>query len=85
MFKSVIGAVAALSMVVMPAMASAATANPAASLSISKSVRSGTTTTGKSKLGGGAGIFAIAIVAGIVAIGVIAATKNDDVNQAVSR
>ena len=78
MFKNVIGAVAALSMVAMPAIASAAPANPAASLSISKSVRAGAPTSGKSKLAGGAGVFfAIAIVAGIVAIGVIAATKND--------
>ena len=85
MFKSVIGAVAALSMVAMPTMASAAS-NPAASLSLSKSVRSGAPTAGKSKLGGGgAGIFAILIVAGIVAIGVIAATKDDNVGTPTSR
>lgn len=76
MFKNVLGAVAALSMAAMPAVASAQS-NPAASLSVSKSVRSGTTTSGKSKLGGGAGIFAILILAGVVAIGVVAATKSD--------
>lgn len=77
MFKNVLGAVAALSMAAMPAVASAQS-NPAASLSVSKSVRSGTTTSGKSKLGaGGGGIFAILILAGVVAIGVVAATKDD--------
>ena len=86
MFKNVIGAVAALSMVAMPAIASAAPTSPAASLSVSKSVRTGSTTSANSKIGGGSGvILALAIVAGIVAIGVIAATKDDNVGTPTSR
>ncbi len=85
MFKSVMGAVAALSMVVLPTMASAAT-NPAAPLSVSSSVRTGAATSHKNGLRGGSGaLIALAIVAGIVAIGVIAATKHDNVQRPVSR
>ncbi len=84
MFKSVMGAVAALSMVALPTMASAA--NPAAPLSVSSSVRTGAVTSHKNGVRGGSGaVIALAIVAGIVAIGVIAATKKDNVQRPVSR
>jgi hypothetical protein len=76
MFKTVIGAATALSLATVPAMASAAT-NPAASLSVSKSVRASAPAANKNQAAGGGAILAIAIVAGIVAIGVIAATKDD--------
>ena len=83
MIKNVIGAMTALSLVAVPAVASAA---PATSLSAAKSVRASTTTADKNQLGGGAGVIAaVAIVAGIVAIGVIAATKDDDVDSPASR
>ncbi|TPG13075.1 hypothetical protein EAH84_06580 [Sphingomonas oligophenolica] len=85
MFKTVMGAVAALSMIAVPTMASAAT-NPAAPLSVSSSVRSGTAASHKNGIAGGSGVvIALGIVAGIIAIGVIAATKNDNVNTPVSR
>ena len=85
MIKTVMGAVAALSMsmATVPAMASAA-ANPAASLSVSNTARAGAVTANKNKAAGGGAIFAVAIVAGIVAIGVIAATKDDKVNTPTS-
>lgn len=84
MFKNAIGAVAALSLAVVPTMASAAT-NPAAPRSISSNVRTGTASAHKSNLSGGGTAIALLIVAGIVAIGVIAATKDDDVSTPVSR
>ncbi|MDE0877863.1 MAG: hypothetical protein OSB00_04235 [Sphingomonas bacterium] len=83
MFKTVMGAVAALSMATVPAMASAA-ANPASSLSVSSNARTGATTSNKNQVAGGGAIFALAIVAGIVAIGVIAATKDDNVSTPTS-
>jgi hypothetical protein len=84
MIKNLLGAAAALSLAAVPTMASAAT-NPAQSLSISKSARSAAPTKGESKLAGGGAIFALLIVAGIVAIGVVAATKDDNVDTPVSR
>jgi len=73
--RTMIAAAAALMMTAAPAMAAA---NPAASLSVSKSVRAGTATKGKSKIAGGAGIFAVILLAGIVAIPVIDAVKDDN-------
>lgn len=60
-----------------PSMAVAQTSAPAAKLSVAHA-RAGATE-GDSKLEGGAGgIIAIALLAGIVAIGVLAAVNNDD-------
>ena len=77
MIKNLLGAAAALSLAAVPTMASAAT-NPAQSLSLSKSVRTAAPTKGKSNMAGGGVIFAALIAAGVVAIGVIAATKDDN-------
>ena len=70
-FAKYLGAIAALSMATAPAMA--APANPAASLSVAKSVRASAPTKGSSKLHG-AGIFlaAAAVVGVIVAVVLIA-------------
>jgi hypothetical protein len=85
MMKNVMGAVAALSVAAMPAMATAAT-NPAAPLSVSSNVRASTATSHKNGVAGGGGaIFALAILAGVIAIGVVAATKDDNVATPTSR
>ncbi|WP_174280344.1 hypothetical protein [Sphingomonas bacterium] len=71
---------AATALVAAPVAASAApVANPAASLSIAPAARASTSTHGSSRIAGGgaAGIYALAIVAGIAAIVVVAATKDD--------
>ncbi|WP_375401880.1 hypothetical protein [uncultured Sphingomonas sp.] len=71
-------AVAASCMTVAPAMA--ASANPAARLSVAKSARAGSPVINDSKgVGGGGGtLFALAIAAGVAAIVIIAAINNDD-------
>lgn len=72
-------ALAASSMTVAPAMA--ASANPAASLSVAKSVRTGSPTGADSKLAGGfggLGVLGAVILAGVAAIVVIAVVQNDD-------
>lgn len=69
-------AAAAVSMTVAPAMA----ANPAASLSVSKSVRASAPTAKGNKLAGG-GILAALIAAGVVAIGVVAIVKDDSADS----
>ena len=74
-------AIAASALVAAPVAASAQpAANPAASLSVVKSVRAGGQTAHKSDLFGG-GILAAVIVAGIIAIGVIAVVNDSDDNS----
>ncbi len=83
MSKSFAGSLAALAMMSAPiaaAPAYAAPANPAASLSVAKSVRASAPSDGKSKLAGG-GLLAALIVAGVVAIGVVAAVKDDNADS----
>ncbi|MBN8815543.1 MAG: hypothetical protein J0J06_08870 [Sphingomonas sp.] len=73
-FAKYLGAVAALSMAAAPALA--APANPAASLSVAKSVRASAPTKNASQLHG-AGIFlAAAAVVGIVVAIVLIADDN---------
>ena len=83
--RSLMFSMAAAGMAIAPVAASAApTSNPAAGLSISGSARAGTPTAKNSDIAGttgAAGIFAIIIVAGIIAIGVIAATNDDEPNS----
>ncbi|HEX8486649.1 hypothetical protein [Sphingomonas sp.] len=68
---------AAASLSAAPALA--APANPAASLSVAKSVRAKAPSARANKLGGGAGgIVALLIGAGIASILIVDATKNDD-------
>ena len=75
--KKFFAAAAVASLTVTPAIA--APANPAKSLSVTKSVRASAPGAKSNKLGEGAGgIAAAAIAAGIVAIGVIAVVKSDD-------
>ena len=69
---------AAMGMVAAPVAASAAPiANPAASLSVANSARASTATTKDSDLLG-AGLFATVIVAGIIAIVVIAVVNDSN-------
>ena len=71
-------AIAATTMIAMPVAASAqAVANPAASLSVVKSVRASTPAQKKSALAGG-GLIAAVIAAGVVAIGVIAIVNDSE-------
>ncbi len=72
--RSILAGAAALSLIATPALA--ATANPAASLSVAQS-RAATPSAKKSELAG-AGIFAAIIAAGVAAIGVIAIVNDDD-------
>ena len=76
MIKSIVGAIAALSVAVLPVAAAAAPNNPAASLSVAKSVRAGTPTTGNNKFRGGA-IFAVIVVAAIAALVVLGETHDN--------
>lgn len=64
-------ALAASTMVVAPAMAAPNQGNPAASLSIAKSLRAASPAQGASKLRGGNGGLFIALAAGIAIIVVI--------------
>ena len=75
--KNLLAALAVASLVAAPAVVQAAPANPAASLSVAKSVRA-SAPAGKDHLAGGAGIFAAVIAAGIAAIGVIAIVNSSD-------
>lgn len=76
MLKKFLAAAAVASLSVSPALA--ATANPAASLSVAKSVRASTPSAKQNELGGGFGFVGLAILAGIVAIGVIAIVNDDN-------
>ena len=72
----------AATMVMAPAVASAAPANPAASLSLDSGARAGSPGGHHNRLSGGtAGLFAIGILAGIAAIIAVAAS-NDNNNSA---
>lgn len=68
-------AAAAATMAVAPAFA--APVNPAASLSVAKSVRTGSASTKNSDLQGG-GIFVALIAAAAVIVGIIIVAKEDD-------
>lgn len=71
-------ALAATALVAAPVAASAqAPVNPAASLSIAKSVRASAPAQKKSALAGG-GLLAAVILAGVVAIGVIAIVNDSN-------
>jgi SNF family Na+-dependent transporter len=70
-------AVAALSMVAAPAMAAS---NPAASLSVSKSVRASSASGKKNELAGGGIIVAVLAAAAVVAGIVIIADDNSSSN-----
>lgn len=72
-------AAAAATMAVAPAMA--APVNPAASLSVSKSVRTGSVSAKKDKLAGGGIIVAILAAAAVVAGIVIVADSDDDADS----
>jgi hypothetical protein len=73
-FGKYMGAAAAAALDASPVMA--APANPAASLSVSKSVRAGSTK-GKDELAGG-GVFVAVIAAVAVIIGIIIVAQEDD-------
>ena len=77
MAKKYLAAVAATALVAAPV--AAAPVNPAASLSVSKSVRAGSAVTQKSGIAGRSGGFIVAILA-IVAVGfgIYAVADNDD-------
>ena len=77
MIKSMIGALAAVAVAAMPVAASAAPANPAASLSVAKSVRASTPTSNNSKSAGTGVIFAVLIVAGVIAAVAIGSSKDN--------
>jgi len=77
MSKTFAGSLAALAMIAAPVAASAAPVNPAASLSVAKSVRASAPSAKKSELAGG-GLLAALIVAGVVAIGVVAVVQDGD-------
>lgn len=68
-------AAAAATMAVAPAVA--APVNPAASLSVAKSVRAGKTTAKNNELAGGGIVIAIIAAAAVVA-GIIIVADNDD-------
>ena len=68
-------AVAAATMAVAPAMA--APASPAASLSVSKSVRAGSTSAKKNELAGGGIIVAVVAAAAVIA-GIVIVADSDD-------
>jgi hypothetical protein len=68
---------AAATMAVAPAMA----ANPAASLSVSKSVRTGSVSAQKNELAGGGIIVAILAAAAVVAVIIIVADNDDNADS----
>lgn len=74
-FGKILLAAAAVSMAATPALA--APANPAASLSVSKSVRAGSSVDGKNEIAGGGIIIAVLAVAAVVAGIIIIADDND--------
>jgi hypothetical protein len=76
--RHALGMASAVSLMATPALA--APANPAASLSLAPSARAGSTSSHKSDLLGGAGLFAVVIVAGVAAIVAVAVSNNDNDN-----
>lgn len=80
-FKSLAMASAGLALVAVPVAASATPANPASSLSVSKSVRAGSATSKSNRLAGASTIPLIigaAIIAGVTYL--IVDNENDDDN-----
>ena len=75
MTNKLLGAVAAISFIAAPI--SAASANPAASLSVAKQVRASTSSS-KSNKALGAGAFGLVIAAGVAAIAVVGFTVGDN-------
>lgn len=67
---------AGAALIAAPTVAQAA--NPAASLSVAKSVRASTPAGKKSNVLGGAGILGLVIAAGVIAIPVVAIVNDDD-------
>ncbi|MCP3735697.1 hypothetical protein M9979_12515 [Sphingomonas sp. RP10(2022)] len=85
MTKMFAGSLAALAMTAAPIAATPAfaapTTNPAASLSVAKSVRASTPSAKKNDLAGGGLIFAALIAAGVIAIVAVAASKDDSADS----
>jgi hypothetical protein len=77
MLKYLAGATAALSLIMVPVVASAAPANAAAPLSLSNGARTGTSAKDASKFSGGA-VYALLIAAGVAAILIIAGTNDNN-------
>lgn len=75
MIKRLLGTVAAVALTATPTLAAT---NPAAPLSVSKSVRAGTPTAKKSRLAGSGFIIAAIAVVAVVAGVVIIADSDDD-------
>ena len=81
-FKTMMAAAAAITMTASPVLA--ASAAPATKLSVSNA-RVGTPSTSKNALGGGgAGLYALAILAGVAAIIIVDATRNDNDDRPAS-
>ncbi len=77
MLKFLAGATAALSLMTVPMVASAAPANSAASLSLSNGARAGSSAKNASKFSGGV-VYAVLIAAGVAAILIIDGTRGND-------
>lgn len=75
--RKFLAGVAALAVIATPTLAVAAPSNPAAALSLGN-VRAGSPTTKSSKAFGSFGAIGLILLAGIIAIPVIAAVKDDD-------
>lgn len=76
MLKKILATVAVASLSISPALAAT---NPASSLSVAKAARASAPAGKQSQLSGGSfGFVGLAILAGIVAIGVIAIVNGDD-------
>jgi hypothetical protein len=75
--RKMILAVSTFAIAAMPVAASAATANPAANLSVSKSVRAASPTAGKNKAAS-SGLFIVALAAVAVGGGLYLAIDGDD-------
>lgn len=83
MFRKFFAGAAALSMIATPVVASAATTNPAAKLSLSKSVPAGaraSTTAAKSKALGGTGLIVALVAAAAVVAGIVVVATDSDSN-----
>jgi hypothetical protein len=82
MINKFLTAAAATAMVAAPVAASAAPTNPASSLSVSKSVRAATPTTGANKAAAGtgrvAGIALGVLLAGGIIYAIVDGSKDDD-------
>jgi|GEM_PF-5986955 len=79
-YRDITAAFAAMTLVAVPTLASAAPVaaqNPASALSLSSTDRAATATKGKSKLSRG-GIIGVVLALGVVAGGIIAISKDDN-------